>query len=52
MPELGVPLEPDRAQQLLPTAWWRTISALEGRTPAPDALPVAGEAAQLMGPLD
>ena len=43
LPRLGEPIEPARAQRLLPEPWWRTISALEGRAPRPSAEVAADE---------
>jgi hypothetical protein len=47
-------VEPDAAQQLLPSPWWRSISALEGRAPVlpePELAP-GGQVAELAQPID
>ncbi|HEX6245702.1 MAG TPA: MBL fold metallo-hydrolase [Polyangiales bacterium] len=53
MPRLGEAIEPAHAQQLVPAAWWRTISALEGREHAQQPHePEAPQTASLPFPID
>lgn len=54
MPQLGEAIEPVHAQRLLPTPWWREISALEGRVPVATAEEVeeAAEGGAIPIPID
>lgn len=52
MPELGVPVEPVHAQAIAPAPWWRSVAALEGRSPPVREPEPSTQPAALSGPID